>query len=332
MSGKTTRPAWARIAAGFTLGLTIALSVYLLINASSANSGVFGAVWFLAVLPAFLSALICYIGDPEGKRGLTFYLLVPVVLAALVVLGSLFFLREGVICLLMLSPIWIGAGLIGSLVARHFTSKGRKKASKIDPNVFRTSLLTLPLLAGVVEARLPFPYDSVTVTRQVVIHASAQEVWPFAVSNAHIDAGEGRWNISQNIIGLPRPRATIMHGAGVGAVREACWDKGVRFDEIITDWQPARHLAWTFSFKDSSLQDVTDKHISPDGRFLKIDSGDYTIEPLSTGTTRLTLRTHYIAKSHVNAYAELWGEFLLGDIEANIVTIIKQRAEKAHAA
>ena len=75
----------------------------------------------------------------------------------------------------------------------------------------------------------------------------------------------------------------------------------------------------------------TDRHISPDGQFLKIDTGDYTLTPLNDGTTKLTLRTNYIARTHVNLYAQMWGEILLGDIESNILTIIKQRAEAAKA-
>ena len=53
-----------RILAGFTLALAIALSVYILINASKANSVAFASLWFLAVLPAYLCAFICYVGDP----------------------------------------------------------------------------------------------------------------------------------------------------------------------------------------------------------------------------------------------------------------------------
>ena len=88
---------------------------------------------------------------------------------------------------------------------------------------------------------------------------------------------------------------------------------------------------WAFVFSNSSLQDYTDRHISPDGQFLKIDTGDYTLTPLNDGTTKLTLRTNYIAKTHVNIYAQMWGEILLGDIESNILTIIKRRAEAANA-
>ena len=71
--------------------------------------------------------------------------------------------------------------------------------------------------------------------------------------------------------------------------------------------------------------------MSPDGKFLKIDTGDYTIRQVGPGLTQLTLNTRYIAMTHVNLYARLWGEFLLGDTQDNILTIIKDRAEGAHA-
>jgi hypothetical protein len=315
---------WRRVLAGFTVALALAFSTYLLMNASRTNTAAFASVWFLAVLPAFLSALICYIGDPRRTRGNGFYWAVPAVLVGLVDLGSVVVLHEGAICLLMLSPIWLVGGWIGAFVLR-----GRRDR-KIDPNVFRSTLLGLPLMLGGIESQVPFTPEAFTVTRHVVVQASPAEVWPYALSNAHIDDKEGLWTFSQNIVGLPRPRATVMHGSGVGAVRTAYWGDHISFDEDITQWQPGKRLGWSFAFPNDSLQAYSDEHISPDGPFLKIDSGDYSLEPLGPDKTLLTLRTHYIARTHVNAYAAVWGEILLGDIQTNVLAVVKHRAE-AHA-
>jgi hypothetical protein len=35
--------------------------------------------------------------------------------------------------------------------------------------------------------------------------------------------------------------------------------------------------------------------------------------------------------THVNLYARLWGELLLGDTADNILTIVKDRSEAAHS-
>jgi len=314
----------ARIFAAFALALALAVSAYLMINASKANNIAFGSFWFLAVLPAYLCALICYVGDPERDRPIAFYWLVPPALCGIVVLGSIVVLREGVICLIMLSPIWLVSGWAGAFLLRW------RRKRPVDPGVFHSSLLLFPLMMGGVEAQMPMPHDGVTVTRQTVVDATPAEIWPYAVANAHIDEREGRWTFSQNIIGVPRPRATVMHGQGEGAVRTALWGDHVNFDEHITRWQPGHILGWTFAFTNTSLLDYTDKHISPDGQFLKVDAGDYTIQRLSTKQTLLILHTHYVAMTHVNLYAEIWGQLFLGDVENNILAIIKHRAEAAH--
>ncbi|NOW49007.1 hypothetical protein FHW96_005197 [Novosphingobium sp. SG751A] len=310
-----------RMVAGFTLALVIALSAYILINASKANSVGFASLWFLAILPAYLCALICYVADPELERPRSFYLSVPPVFGIIVCVGSAVFLREGVICLVMLAPVWLAAGYAGVYILR------RVRRGRDDSASFHASLLFLPLMCGGVESQIPIAEQPVTLTRSIIIEAAPEQIWPFAVANAHIGSDEGQWNFTQSILRLPRPRATTVSGHGVGAIRTAYWGDHINFEERITQWQPGRRLGWAFAFTNSSLQDYTDRHIAPDGQFLKIDTGDYTLTALGKGRTQLTLRTNYIAKTHVNLYAQMWGEILLGDIQSNVLAIIKQRAE-----
>lgn len=310
-----------RVLSGFTLALVIALSAYLLFSASRSGSGWFASLWFLALLPAVLCALICYIGDPDQTRSENFYWQVPLGLCAIVCFASIFVLKEGVICLVMLSPIWLGSGWAGAFAMR---SQRRRRGRAVE-----SSFLIIPLVAAIVEAQVPVPHEPVTLVRTVLVRASPEEIWPHAVSSRNIGAWEGRWTITHNIIGMPRPKESVVAGTGVGAVRTAYWGDHVNFEERIVAWEPGRKLGWRFNFTNSTVQDYTDKHISPDGEFLKIDSGDYTLRPVSVGMTELTLTTRYIAKTHVNPYAKLWGELMMGDVEENVLTIIKDRAEHA---
>jgi hypothetical protein len=319
-SGRTER-----ILSGFALALAIAFSAYLLFNASRAGNVWFASLWFLGLFPALLSALIVSIGDADQTRSTRFYWLVPLGLVGIVDAGSFVFLREGVICLLMISPIWLASGWAGAFLMRSQRRRGLGRHS------LQSSFLIIPMLAAVLESQIPRPHEAIVVSRSLAVNATPGEIWPFAVSNRQIGPGEGRWTLTHDIIGQPRPRATLMRGAGVGAVRTAYWGDHISFEERVTQWIPDRKLGWTFHFSNSSLQDYTDKHISPDGEFLKIESGDYSIRPLSPRTAVLTLTTRYIAMTHVNLYARLWGELLLGDTEDNILTIIKGRAEAADA-
>lgn len=312
----------SRVAAGFVLAMAIALSVFVLMTATSSGSIWFGSVWFLGLLPAVLCAVICYVGDADLQRSRAFYWQVPVALAGLVCAASVFILREGVICLVMLSPIWLGSGWIGAFVMR---SQRHRRGRAVE-----SSFLIIPLLAGVMEAQIPLPHETVSVSRTVVIEASAHQIWPHAVSSRDISDDEGRWTVTHNLIGMPRPRDSITIGQGVGAVRTAYWGRSVNFEERLVTWEPGSRLGWDFRFTNTSVQDNTDRHIAPDGQFLTVDSGEYVLRPLTPTRTELTLTTRYIAKTHVNPYARLWGELMMGDIEQNVLTIIKDRAE-AHS-
>lgn len=310
-----------RVLSGFALALIIALSAFLILSLSRSGSGWFASIWFLAVLPALLCALICYIGDPDQTRSVSFYWLVPLALCTIVCAASIFLLQEGVICLVMLSPIWLVSGWLGAFSIREH--RGRTVES---------SLLIIPLVAAMVEAQIPIPQETVTLSRSVLVRAQPEEIWRHAVSSRNIGAQEGRWTITHNIIGMPRPRESVVHGVGVGAVRKAYWGDHVNFEERIVVWEPGRKLGWHFNFTNGTVQNYTDKHISPDGEFLKIDSGEYVLRPVSADVTELTLTTRYIAKTHVNPYAKLWGELMMGDIEENVLAIIKQRSEGISAA
>lgn len=320
----TPKRRWtSRLVVGFATALAIAFSVYVLINVSKVGGPWVASLWFLGLLPAVLCALICYIADPDQDRPAILYWQVPLWLVGLVDVGSALIFREGVICMLMLSPIWLASGWIGAFLLRS-------QRRRLGRNTLQSSFLIIPLAAALVEAQIPIPHDQVLLSRSILVHASPSEIWPFAVANPAISPREGRWTITHDLIGLPRPRATVLDGSGVGAVRTAYWGDDINFQEQITDWAPGRRLGWTFHFGNRSLQDYTDKHISPDGPFLKIDTGDYTIRQISPETALVTLDTRYIAMTHVNFYARLWGELMLGDVQDNVLSIIKVRAEAAH--
>ncbi len=312
------------VLSGFALALVIALSAFLILSLSHSGSVWFASIWFLALLPALLCALICYIGDPDRTRPENFYWGVPIALCAIVGLASIFVIKEGVICLVMLLPVWLFSGWLGAFAMR---SQRQRRGRAVE-----SSFLIIPLVAAMIESQIPIPHETVTLSRSVLVRAQPEEIWHYAVSSRNIGADEGHWTITHNIIGMPRPRESVVSGAGVGAVRTAYWGDDVNFEERVTVWEPGRKLGWRFNFTNSTVQNYTDKHISPDGEFLKIDSGDYVLRRVSADMTELTLTTRYIAKTHVNPYAKLWGELMMGDIEENVLAIIKQRSERMSAA
>jgi len=311
----------ARLAAALLAALLLGLAVYALLEAIRPDSGLV-SFSFLLVLPAVLSGFIAWAGDPWGDRGLRYYLLVPVWLVLLVILASVFLLREGVICILILSPLWLISGWVGVLAARAL--KRRLGAG----GTHCAALLALPLLILQAEPYWPLPMAEVAVSRSAVVAAPVERIWPLLRGIPDVRPGEGRWNLSQDVIGIPRPRGARLVGEGVGAERRADWGLGIRFGERITEWRPGRRIGWAFRFDDIAGWAFTDRHLMPDSPYFRVESGGYTLEPLGDGRTRVRLETRYSLRTPVNFYAALWGELFLGDLENNLLALVRQRAER----
>lgn len=318
---RDSRTALLRVAAAIAAAFAFALGVYLLLAATRPDTGLI-SFSFLLVLPAAVCGFICYVCDPWKSRTHGQYLRVPLWTLAGVVVVSLVVLREGVICILMLSPLWLISGTLGAAV----TYRLRRRV--YDTRTYSMAMLALPLIAIQVEPLIPLPVTTATVTREVSIDARAEAIWPLLRGVPDVRPGEGIWNISQDLIGLPRPIGARLAHDGLGADRFARWDHNIRFRERITDWRLGRRIGWRFIFDDIAGWGYTDRHLMPDSPYFNVTTGGYRVDPLPGGRTKVTLHTEYRIRTPLNRYAQLWGELLLGDVENNILAVIKHRAER----
>ena len=315
------RPALLRIAAATAFALAFAWGVYALVQAARPQQGAIGFA-FLLVLPAAVCGFVAYVADPWKTRSHRAYLYVPLWLLLAVVILSLVILHEGVICVLLLSPLWIVSGLAGA----EITYRLRRRVG--DGRTYCVALLALPLVAVQVEPYVPLPGTRATVTRSVLIRATPAQLWPMLRGIPDVRPGEGSWNLTQDVIGVPRPLGAQLNGDGVGADRYAAWQHHIRFRERVTAWRPGRELGWRFIFDDIAGWGYTDRHLMPDSPYFTVESGGYRADPVAPGLIRLTLHTTYRLQTPVNAYAQLWGQVFLGDLENNLLSLIKARAER----
>jgi hypothetical protein len=281
------------------------------------------------MLPAVLCAFIAYVADPLSQRRRLFYLLVPIWVLAGTLVVSVFLLREGVICILMLLPLWAISGIAGSFLVYALRRKEReRRESQEQSRVFSAALLLLPLMAMQAETMIEWPRANYSVTRSIVIEAPAEVIWPLVQGISDVQPGEGSWNISQDLIGIPRPLGARLEGSGIGATRHARWDREIQFSETITEWQENRRIGWQFDFEEPSNWGIADPHLHPDSTVARVVRGGYTIEPLGPNRTRVSLDTQYWVRTPANAYSALWGQLILGDLSNNLLALIKQRAER----
>ncbi|MDP5104073.1 MAG: hypothetical protein NWP98_09115 [Erythrobacter sp.] len=307
---------------GFLLAmLACMLAGVLLLNTGALETSIAG-FGFLMMIPFALGGLVTGAGlRLFNSAGCIF---APLILFAVIFPFVYFKLAEGLVCILMALPFWLAAGLGGGLAAYLIR---RRQGQREMPRANVVALLTLPFALIYAEEASPPAWQERVVVREVTIAASADAVWPLLISIPAIDTGEGKPTFTHDWAGIPRPsEARLVKRAG-GLVREAQWGRDIRFEERITKLIPGKAIAWDFAFPDDSVQAYTDRHIAPDGPVLKIASGGYQIKAVGDDRVRLTLHTTYRMRSRLGWYLGWWGEIMLGDVQDNVLAIIKQRAE-----
>ena len=123
--------------------------------------------------------------------------------------------------------------------------------------------------------------------------------------------------------------ATLSH-EGVGGVRHASFDGGVLFIETIDLWQPQRRLAFSIKAQTAQIPPTTlDEHVTVGGDFFDVLRGEYTLELLPHGTTRLHLESQHRVSTDFNWYAHLWTDAIMADLQNTILLVVKNRCESA---
>jgi hypothetical protein len=287
------------------------------------TQGITIGLGILIVLPYGLGGLTALLMNPGGgNSGRAMFTVTGMIVLVLLIGGII--LREGVICIVLLSPLWALSALFGGLTVSSFHTKFQNR------NTLSCSLFAvLPFLALIFDSYIPQQTDIYTVSRTIDIEAAAEDIWPHLIELDGLSEDDGRWNFTQNILGIPRPASANVIGSGVNAVRKAQWGENISFEEHIMSWHESQRLEWVFVFPNDSVQAYTDRHISPDGRHLKIKRGAYVLETRDGTQVTLTLSTEYAATTPLNFYSALWGEVILGDIENNILKIVKDRVENS---
>lgn len=313
---------WVGLRLTGTIALLVLASLIFYAVTGPAQAGLVGAFTMLFGFPFTVGAILALLLNPSGEAGRSrvLPLIALLICVQLVVAGVL--LREGIICMIMLAPLWVVSGWLGGLMVKQLQAQYRMRAGRGT-----MILVALPFLAVLGDPGIPNPVDVFEVERSIVIDAKAEEIWPYLLELEHLSDEEGRWTIAQNLLRIPRPRSAVVAGDGIGAVRHARWGDHVSFEEHITGWDEGEGLRWQFVFPNESVARYTDEHIGPDSLYLSIGSGGYRLDALVDGRTRLTLTTDYTARSPVNHYSAIWGEVILGGIQRNILVIIRDRAE-----
>ena len=237
-------------------------------------------------------------------------------------LGFLAFSFEGLICIVMASPLLGGIALIGGLVgyAIQYRGAGDKEIAKTTFLLF----LLLPL-SGALERDQVLPASKV-VTR-VAIAAPVQVVWDQLVAFSPIPEKRA-WLFHT---GVAYPTHAEIRGTGPGAIRYCYFSTG-RFVEPIDVWDEPFRLAFRVSERPDPM-----KELSPFGEIhpphlqgtLLTERGEFLLEPQADGGVLLTGTTWYRQNLWPNLYWRLWTNWIIHQVHERVLGHIRLQAEGA---
>lgn len=284
---------------------------------SSRWSAMVGAFIWLA--PLSTGAVTVYLAERQQRRSWSYYAWAPALATCLVVIGSMLVLIEGLICAIVIVPLFTFMGMAGGLCMGLVCRLTRW------PRHAAYGFAVLPLAAALV---LPqgAPNQMGQVERSLWINAPASVVWEGITHIRNIQPHEVETSWTYRI-GVPPPVEAVTVQEGSQRVRKSRWAKGVHFDEIIQEWEPGRHLRWTYRFAPDSIPaGALDDHVAIGGAYFDLNDTAYTLTP-EAGGTRLHLRVSYRLTTDFNTYANWWAQALLDNFAQTVLQLYKTRLE-----
>lgn len=294
---------------------------------------------FLCLTPLVIGFLTVFLCPKEKvKKKLTAFGL-PWITSLVILIITMLFDIEGAICWIMIFPVFgIAAGLGGIIAYEMKNGKVMKDKlpDVLDDNDWSKKstlkvsvLMLLPMLIGVVEGEKMSSSQYSLLKESVTIDASPQEVWNTITTLNIVNHAEKSTHFT-NTMGFPKHLRTTLDSCVVGGKRMAYYEKGLYFEETITEVIPFRKLVLDIDVDPTKIPPtVLDEHIVIGGKHVDVIEDIYTLQENADGTTLLSLSNQYVINTPFNWYAGIWAKYLMKDLLKGELTMMKVRTENS---
>lgn len=224
---------------------------------------------------------------------------------------------EGVICLFMAAPIALPLNALGGWVGyliQNRTNRGNPSLALFLATFF---------LMGFEKKVLP-EAPLFSVRSEVVVEAPPEKVWTNVISFSELPPPND-WLFD---LGIACPTCATIEGTGEGAIRHCNFTTGP-FVEPITVWDEPNVLAFDVVSQPPPMKELSPYDIHPphlDGH-LESKRGEFRLERLDGGRTRLTGTTWYKHNMWPASYWKTWSDFLIGRIHRRVLDHVKKLSE-----
>ncbi|GAQ47737.1 hypothetical protein FPN187_contig00011-0027 [Flavobacterium psychrophilum] len=276
---------------------------------------------FFLLVPAGIGALFIYFSPIEKVKSIAYRILAPWIPIILVIALTIVIGLEGWACWIMISPLFLIFASIGGLIAGHFKNKKNE-------NLNISILVLLPFLIGPIENAIPRNAKTYTTYTSIEINSDAQTIWNNVTSVKEIKSNEDNSKLI-SWLGFPKPIKAELDTLAVGGYRKAIFQKGLIFNETVTKYENLKLMEFQIKANTYEIPSTTlDEHILIGGEYFDMLNGTYKLKKISTNKYNLILYSNFSMKTTFNSYASIWGNWIMKDIQNNILNVIKRRSEK----
>jgi hypothetical protein len=283
-------------------------------------------VGFIVMMPVGVGFVTIYLAEVRQRQQIWIWFLLPWLPMAGALLGTIVTFLEGTICVVLLAPLALILASLGGVLGGI---AGRVIRQRRAQNLTLACVMVLPLFTMTWEKPVLYQREFRHVDNVIDIQAPPEIIWRNIERVPPIRKEElpDTW---AKRIGFPDPIEATLSFEGLGGVRHASYEKGLRFIETVDEWEPEQRLG--FSISPESVPETTlDEHVRVGGPFFDVLHGEYRLEPLGNGVTRLHLSSQHRLSTDFNWYAHLWTDALLYDLQQRIMVVIRERCEKQAA-
>ena len=245
------------------------------------------------------------------------------VISCVVTLGlAIAFAIEGLVCLVMAFPLLVIPAFIGSFIG---FSAALAMPARTTTGTIAGAMLIFPLLLGVERINPLPPLSPPALETAIEIDAPPERVWAHVTQVAEMDPPDELFFR----VGVAYPLHATLDAEAVGAVRRCEFTTGTALETVET-WAPPSKLTFRIDTQPDPMREATlwagprQPHL--DG-YVRNQRGQFTLERLSGGRTRLVGRSWYTVRMTPESYWRLWSDAVIHTIHGRVLRHVKMRAE-----
>jgi len=219
---------------------------------------------------------------------------------------SAFFMGEGIICLVIVSPLILGFMCVGLIIGKYIFTGHREN--------LKASTLVIYIGLFLADAFADHNHSNM-VSDELVINAPSHTIWKYVAEHPVNTSKRDYWLFN---IGLPYPIQSTVSGHSVGSERKCIFSNGATFDEVIVESK--QDSVFTFDI----IRQPEDPEIIG---HINIERGQFVLKPNPNGTTTLVGNSWYTLKVYPAWYYDLWATDITRNVHIRAMNHIKALAE-----